>query len=244
LFMEPPEPCAGPGITGVAITTTDTCHTGQAVFGTTVGGPGPFTTRWYGPAGQLITGSPSFALPYAPWGTYTFTASNYCGSDTVAVFHGPADTAGLAACQPPQILALSASPAACLGDTVNLVATTALSGPCPSLSWANVEVLSTAGGTVVAVLNNADPVVLTPTNACGQVAAEVPTNGIPPTFIDRILCGATGAMPIDSLLALYITPPTGGQWWLDGAPHNGLYDTAVDTSGVFRYYVDTGGVSC
>lgn len=244
LFLEPPAPCAGPAISGAAITAAGPCQTGQAAFHVAVGGAGPFTTRWYGPSGQLITGSPNFTLPYAPWGNYTFTASNYCRTDTVVVFHGPVDTTGLAACEPPQVLALTAPPTACFGDTVHLVATTALTGPCPSLSWSNATVLSTSGDTVRAVLSHSGPVMLTATNACGQAVAEVPLNVISPAFIDRVLCRVLGPLSIDSLLAFYIPPPTGGQWWLNGTPHNAIYDPAVDTSGVYRYIVDTGGVSC
>ena len=244
LSLVPPEPCTGPTISGAAITSADSCYTGPAAFEVSVGGAGPFTTRWYGVDGQVITGSTNFTLPYAPWGNYTFTASNYCRTDTVVVFHGPADTTGLAACEPPQILSLSASPTACLGDTVNVVAATALTGPCPSLLWSNATVLSTSGDTVRAVLSHSGPVRLTATNACGQAVAEVPMNVITPTFVDRNLCHVTEPLWIDSLLATSVTPPTGGQWWLNGAPHNAIYNPAVDTSGIYRYIVDTGGVSC
>ncbi|MEO7080069.1 MAG: hypothetical protein ABIY71_01035, partial [Flavobacteriales bacterium] len=121
LYIDPPEPCSVPTTTA-ALSTQDSCRTGKAYFTANASGPGPITTRWYGTDGHLITGSPNFTLPHAPWGTYTFTATNHCGTDTVEIFHGPADTTGLAACEPPEILSLTAASAvACLGDTLDIV---------------------------------------------------------------------------------------------------------------------------
>lgn len=243
LYIDPPQPCATPTATA-AITTQDPCRTGTAYFTASATGPGPITTWWHGADGQLMTGSPSFSVPYAPWGTYTFTASNHCGTDTVAVFHGAADTTGLATCVPPQILSLSAAPAACHGDTVSIVATTSLTGPCPSLVWSNVEVLGMSGDTLQALVGNAGPVTLTATNACGQAVEEVPMEVITSAIIHRNLCGSAGPLSIDSLVGLYMPLPTGGQWWFDEQPHNGTYDPAMDSSGMYLYTLDTGGLSC
>lgn len=243
LYVDPPEPCSVPVITA-SISTQDSCGTGRAYFTASASGPGPITTRWYGADGQLVTGSPNFTMPHAPWGLYTFTASNHCGSDTVTVFHGAADTTGLADCQPPQILSLSAVPAACFQDTVDLVSSVFLTGPCPSLVWGNVEVLDVSGEITQVVLDHEGPVTLTATNACGQVKAEVPMEVIFPAINHRSLCRVTGPLSIDSLLALYTPPPTGGQWWLEGNPHNGIYDPMVDTTGTYRYCMDTSGVYC
>ncbi len=245
LFVEPPDPCVGPVVSNAGVTVQDSCHTGYVVFDVGVSGLGPITTRWYGPDGLLITGSPHFGLPYAPWGTYTFTASNFCRTDTVTVFHGPADTTGLAACEQPQILSITASSVvACLGDTLDIVSSTFLTGPCASLVWSNAEVLSTSGDTVRVLLNYGDPVMLTATNGCGQVTQEVPIDVIYPKVIHRNQCRVTGPLSIDSLVALYIPMPEGGQWWLEGVPHSGIYDPAVDTSGMYQYYMDTSGVYC
>lgn len=243
LHIDPPQPCATPTATA-AITTNDSCRTRRAHFTASATGPGPITTRWYGADGQLITGSTTFSVPYAPWGTYTFTATNHCGTDTVTVFHGAADTTGLADCAPPQILSLSAVPAACFGDTVTIVATTALTGPCPSLVWRNVNVLDMTGDTVQAVVRNDGPVTLTATNACGQVVEGVPMDVITSAIIHRNLCGSAGPLSIDSLVGLYMPLPPGGQWWIGGQPHSGTYDPAVDASGMYRYTLDTSGLSC
>ena len=242
--MTPPEPCAGPVLGVASITATNLCQTGPATFDAPVSGPGPITKRWYSPDGLLITGSPHFTLPYAPWGTYTFVASNYCRTDTVKVFHGPADTTGLAACQPPQVLSLSAIPVACYGDTVNIVASVALSGPCATLEWSNVQVLSTSGDTVFGRLSSDHPPTLTATNACGQVVAQAPMELIFPLMYDRNLCRISEPLSLDSLLASYNLPFSGGQWRLAGADHGLFYDPAVDTSGMYQYFLDTLGVYC
>lgn len=242
--MEPPEPCTGAVITNAAITTSDPCHTGPASFTASTTGPAPTTTRWYGPGNELITGSINFTLPYAPWGTYTFTAGNHCSTDTVVVFHGPADTTGLAACEPPQIVSLSSVPAACVGDTVQFVVSTALSGPCASLALNRVEVLDLVGDTATVVLDQVGPLTVTATNACGQVTQEVPIDVIAPALVHRNQCRVLGPLSMDSLVATYIPMPAGGQWWLGGVPHSGIYDPAVDTSGIYHYYMDTSGVFC
>lgn len=243
LHIDPPQPCATPTATA-AITTNDSCRTRRAHFTASATGPGPITTRWYGADGQLITGSTTFSVPYAPWGTYTFTATNHCSTDTVVVFHGPADTTGLAACEPPQIVSLSSVPAACIGDTVQFVVTTALSGPCASLALNRVEVLDMVGDTATVVLNQAGPLTVTATNACGQVTQEVPIDVIAPALVHRNQCRVLGPLSMDSLVATYIPMPAGGQWWLGGVPHSGIYDPAVDTSGIYHYYMDTSGVFC
>lgn len=244
IFMTPPEPCEGPVLGNAAITAGNLCQTGPATFDAPVGGPGPITTRWYNPDGQLVTGSPHFTVPFAPWGTYTFVAGNYCRTDTVAIFHGPADTTGLAACQPPQVLSLSAIPVACYGDTIDITASVMLAGPCPTLQWSNVQVLSSSGNVYHALLSTADPVLLTATNGCGQVVMEVPVEVVVPRFVDRNLCRVTGPLSLDSLLAPYNVQFSGGQWWREGAVHGGSYDPAVDTSGVYQYFMDTLGVHC
>lgn len=248
IHVEPPEPCTFPMATA-AITTPDPCHTGPASFTASTTGPAPTTTRWYGPGNELITGSINFTLPYAPWGTYTFTAGNHCSTDTVVVFHGPADTTGLAACEPPQIVSLSSVPAACVGDTVQFVVATAISGPigigpCASLALNRVEVLDMVGDTATVVLNQAGPLTVTATNACGQVTQEVPIDVIAPALVHRNQCRVLGPLSMDSLVAMYIPMPAGGQWWLEGVPHSGIYDPAVDTSGIYQYYMDTSGVFC
>lgn len=244
LHVVPPEPCEGPILGNATITAANLCETGTAVFDVPVSGPGPITTRWYNPEGQLITGSSHFTIPYAPWGTYTFVASNYCRADTITVFHGPADTTGLYTCQPPQLLGLSAIPVACYNDTVNIVASVALSGPCATLVWSNVQVLSTSGDTVVARLTSDQPPMLTATNACGQVVAEAPMELIFPVTYDRNLCRVSEPISLDSLLAPYGMPYSGGQWQLAGVDHGLFYDPAVDTSGIYQYMVDTNGVYC
>lgn len=244
IFMTPPEPCEGPLLGNASITAGNLCQTGTALFDVPVSGPGPITTRWYGPDGHLITGSPHFTIPFAPWGTYTFVAGNYCRTDTVTVFHGPADTTGLAACQPPQVLSLSAIPVACYGDTIDITASVALAGPCPTLQWSNVQVLSSSGNVYHALLSTADPVLLTATNACGQVVMEVPVEVVVPRFVDRNLCRVTGPLLLDSLLAPYNLPFSGGQWMLGGMEHGVYYDPAVDTSGMYQYFLDTLGVHC
>lgn len=244
LYVEPPEPCEGPVLADAGVTVQDSCHTGQAVFNVNVSGPGPITTGWYGPNGQLITGSPHFTIPFAPWGTYTFVAGNYCRTDTVTIFHGPADTTGLAACDPPQVLSLSSIPVACYNDTVNIVAAVALSGPCAMLVWSNVQVLSTSGDTVVARLTSDQPPTLTATNACGQVVAQSPMELIFPVTYDRNLCRVSEPISLDSLVAPYGMPYNGGQWRLAGADHGLFYDPAVDTSGMYQYFLDTLGVYC
>lgn len=244
LYVEPPEPCEGPVLGTAGITAENSCQTGPAVFDVPVSGPGPITTRWYAPDGQLITGSPHFTIPFAPWGTYTFVAGNYCRTDTVTIFHGPADTTGLAACEPPQVLSLSAIPVACYNDTVNIVAAVALSGPCATLVWSNVQVLSTSGDTVVARLTSDQPPTLTATNACGQVVAQAPMELIFPLMYDRNLCRVSEPISLDSLVAPYGMPYNGGQWRLAGADHGLFYDPAVDTSGMYQYFLDTLGVYC
>lgn len=242
--MAPPEPCEGPLLGNASITAGNLCQTGTAVFDVPVSSPGPITTRWYGPDGHLITGSPHFTIPFAPWGTYTFVASNYCRTDTVTIFHGPADTTGLAACQPPQVLSLSATPTACFGDTIHISASVALSGPCATLEWSNVQIFSFSGNMYHGLLTTADPVLLTATNACGQVVMEVPVEVVVPRFVDRNLCRVTGPLSLDSLLAPYNLPFSGGQWKLGGIEHGAYYDPAVDTSGLFQYFIDTIGVHC
>lgn len=244
LHVVPPEPCEGPILGNATITAANLCETGTAVFDVPVSGPGPITTRWYNPEGQLITGSSHFTIPYAPWGTYTFVASNYCRADTITVFHGPADTTGLYTCQSPQLLGLSAIPVACYNDTVNIVASVALSGPCATLVWSNVQVLSTSGDTVVARLTSDQPPMLTATNACGQVVAEAPMELIFPVTYDRNLCRVSEPISLDSLLAPYGMPYSGGQWQLAGVDHGLFYDPALDTSGIYQYMVDTNGVYC
>lgn len=243
LYIDPPEPCSVPTATA-ALSTQDSCRTGKAYFTANASGPGPITTRWYGIDGHLITGSPNFTLPHAPWGTYTFTATNHCGTDTVEIFHGPTDTTGLAACEPPQILSLSSVPAACIGDTLQFVVSTAISGPCASLALNRVEVLDMVGDTATVVLNQAGPLTVTATNACGQVTQEVPIDVIAPALVHRNQCRVLGPLSMDSLVAMYIPMPAGGQWWLGGVPHSGIYDPAVDTSGIYQYYMDTSGVFC
>ena len=244
LNIVPPEPCEGPVLGSASIMAGNLCQTGPATFDVPVSGPGPITTRWYNPDGQLITGTPHFTVPFAPWGTYTFVASNYCGADTITVFHGPADTTGMSTCQPPQLLALSASPVACYNDTVNIVASVVLPGPCATLEWSNVQVLSTSGDTVVARLTSDQPPMLTATNACGQVVAEAPMELIFPVTHDRNLCRMSEPVSLDSLVALYGMPYSGGQWRLAGTDHGLFYDPAVDTSGLYQYFVDTSGVYC
>lgn len=244
IFMTPPGPCEGPALGPASITAENLCQTGAAVFDVPISGSGPMITRWYGPNGQLITGSPNFTLPYAPWGTYTFVASNYCRTDTLTLFHGPADTTGLAACEPPQVLSLSAIPVACYGDTVNIVASVALPGPCATLEWSNVQVLSTFGDTVFGRLTSDHPPTLTATNACGQVVAQAPIELIRPLMYDRNLCRISEPLSLDSLVVPLGMPYSGGQWRLAGTDHGLYYDPAVDTSGIFQYFLDTLGVYC
>ncbi len=247
LYVVPPEPCARPLLGNASITAGNLCQTGPAIFNVSVSGPGPITTRWYGPAGQLITGSPSFALPYTPWGTYTITASNYCGSDTVTVFHGPADTTGLAACQPPQI-SISSAAVACFGDTIDITASVALTGPCPTLEWSNVLILSSSGNTYHAVLTSDSPVLLTATNGCGQMVVQAPVDALYPLMLDQNLCRVTGPLSLDSLLDAWYNveyqPVPGAVWHLAGVPHNSYYNPAVDTSGIYQLYMDTAGLFC
>lgn len=244
LYMEPPNPCEGPVLSNAGVAVQDPCHTGQVVFDVTVSGPGPITTRWYSTNGLLITGSPHFTMPFMPWGLYTFVAANACRADTLTVFHGPADTTGLAACEPPRILSLTTTPVSCYGDTVNIIASTVLTGPCALLVWGNIEVLSTSGDTVRARLNTGDPVMLTATNACGQVVEEVPIEVVFPEQVDRSLCRVMEPLSLDSLLALYSFPYSGGQWKWEGMDHDGIYDPTVDTSGIYQYYLERNGVSC
>ena len=236
-----PEPCSGPSVSNTTIiSTSDSCSTGTAQFSATVTGPGPVTTGWYSPTGALLTGALQFTLPFAPWGTYTFIATNYCTSDTVAIFHGPSDTTGLAACQPPQILSLTTELLSCLNDTVQLIATTLLTGPCASLVWSNVEVLSISGDTTIAVLVYADPIILTVTNGCGQASAVAPLTVEYPHEDQRYLCGNPGVLSLDSIMHLSFSYE-GGEWSYAGQPHAPFYDPALDTTGLYVY---TSMLSC
>lgn len=235
LVLQAPEPCSGPSVSNVAIIASDSCYTGPVEFAATVGGPGPITTAWHAPDGTMLTGSPEFELPFAPWGSYQFIASNYCTIDTVMVFHGPADTTGLAACEPPQILSVGPDLVTCFSDTLRLIASTVLSGPCARMEWSSVDILSVSGDTSIAIFNEVAPIVLTLTNACGQVSADVPIEVVYQQQLLQQLCRTPEPISLDSLMHLSFSFE-GGDWILAGSEHGNIYDPAVDTSGLYQYY--------
>lgn len=235
LVLVAPEPCTGPLLSNVAITTEDSCYTGPVQFTATVTGPGPVSTAWYDSNGQVLTGSSEFELPFAPWGQYWITVSNYCTIDTVIIFHGPSDTTGLSACEPPEILSVGPELLTCFNDTIALVASTVLNGPCAQMTWSSVDILSVNGDTSTAIFNDLAPVVLTLTNACGQVSAVVPVEAVYPQQLLEQLCRTPDALSLDSIMQLTF-PFSGGDWVHVDVAHGSMYDPAVDTTGLYQYY--------
>ena len=228
----PPGPCVGPTIVSAGILGEVDCQLMDVEFYAIVDGIGPFFMSWYAPNGVELTASTSFTLPDAPWGYYTFIAQNICGADTMLVFNGPADTTGIAACQPPQIYSVGPSYTACSDDTLELVTSTFLTGPCATTNWSNVQVLAVIGDTTVAYPDYWEPIVLTLTNACGQTSATIPVEVLFNNEYSHRTCTLDEPLSLDAEFGT-----SGGQWFHQGTPHSGLYDPQVDTSGVFQYEV-------
>ncbi len=245
LQVVPPPNCTLPNITSATISTADPCVPGNVTFAAQVTGPGTMYHAWSAPNGTLLTGVPNFTMGFAPWGTYTYVASNFCGSDTIVVFHGGADTTGLAACVPPVIQSLSVAPVACRNDTLHLVAAYTNEGICADVSWSNVTVLSTIGDTTLAVASNTTMIRFTASNACGQTTMEAPVEVHSALEMSRQFCGPP-AVPasLDSIMQLAHSFG-GGQWWYLGQPHGGHYDPSVDTTGSYYYAMEVApGLSC
>ena len=246
LEVADPQGCAGPTIFNASITSSGApCNTGSAQFTATVSGlPGTVSTAWYNPQGNMLTGSAQFTVPYAPAGSYMFRAWNDCDADTVFVFHGPADTTGLANCTPPEILSVGPALSACLDDTVHVLANYSNEGPCATVRWWRGNTTLSTTDSAAVVLNSIAPIRFTATNACGQVTMEVPlTIWYADQIYHKLCLKESTPLSMDSMMQLE-HPYQGGQWLLNGAPVDHIYDPAVDTSGFYYYHmeVDTGVV--
>jgi len=245
LFVEPMDSCSGPVVNSVEAVVVDPCVTQNVQFNATWIGPGPMLLAWYGPNDVQLTNATQFTLGHALWGSYTFVATNYCTSDSMTLFLGGTDTTGLAACQPPEILALDAVPFTCAGDTLVLVTDFVLTGPCAQLEWSNADVFSSQGDTTWAVASGNGPITLTASNACGVANAAAPIV-VGPVLVTQShqLCSPTGLLALNSLFQSLL-PPGDGYWMHDGEPYSGIYDPDVDTTGWYHYYITlSDGLSC
>ncbi len=245
LVLGPPPNCSLPVITSATISASDLCATASVSFAVTVAGlPNPHQT-WYGPNGAPFSATGTFTTSHAPWGNFTLVVSNFCGNDTAIVYHAPTDTTGLGACLPPEIIAVSVAPNACLNDTIQLIANFTNSGLCAQTTWSNITVLSTQGDTITAVASSTYPVRLTLTNACGQATMDVPIDVWYSSQLVHKLCRpVTVPLDLDSMLHTAFAY-TGGQWYLNGQLHGPFYDPAVDTSGTYYYHLSNDvGVAC
>ncbi len=195
---------------------------------------------WTGPV-AVDDGAESATVQNAVPGLYQLVASNACGSDTlteaVALYTG---------CDLPLILAVSSDGPICSGDTLHLFAQVADSLQTVSFHWIGYG----PGGPYpvtdeAPMVTIADPHTafysLTVTNACGNSTSGVSVIVISgEANYQPVVCAFNAPFDLSTALGPHVD---GGAWLLEGNPHSGIYDPAMDSSGTF-YYQDPSGEGC
>lgn len=193
-----------------------------------------FTFEWYDPLGAPMgSGAYEAVDPHPMEGTYMGIAHNACGADT-GYFTVAFDTTGLATCTPPVIVDITNDGPVCTHDTLHVHVESIAAGPCLRYSWNYYGFAPLGNGDFIQPLPGTGTYTLIMFNACGADTASFDLFTPVDYPFTHVYCEEETDPPFSLEDLLYDHFP-GGTWSLNGLPHAGLYDPAVDTTGTYIY---------